>query len=400
MIDWESNHTRLVLREIESYTKIYARGNRIVRVAYAYRRLRNYIYYGLQQKFSGIFHRPHLNPKQLHVLLHLRGGLGDCAALWVVVKALRKQLPQAVFYYYTDFAQAASLLVVPDEKNVLLPAGCMPYRRAYDMACELCISFKTVHVNLPRIQQLAPTFLPLLQASLERQNKLKFFLSDNYLLDDALGRFLYYQGASRLAALRYLSALEFDEQETGTLPAEILQKDISRYGLKSPYITVHSGINVAFNPGSKTPLKCWPVKQWEEFITLFKQQFPHICVVQIGGKNSPRFVNADVCLTDKTAVSDLPAILQGAQLHVDGESGLVQLTRWLRTRAVVLFGPTAPCMFALNKNSNLVAQECGHCMWLDGPKWHTDCILGYPTCANMQAHTPQTVLAAVCKELA
>ena len=74
MIDWESNHTRLVLREIESYTKIYARGNRIVRVAYAYRRLRNYIYYGLQQKFSGIFHRPHLNPKQLHVLLHLRGG--------------------------------------------------------------------------------------------------------------------------------------------------------------------------------------------------------------------------------------------------------------------------------------------------------------------------------------
>jgi ADP-heptose:LPS heptosyltransferase len=99
-------------------------------------------------------------------------------------------------------------------------------------------------------------------------------------------------------------------------------------------------------------------------------------------------------------VEELPAILAGARLHIDGESGLVQLTRWLPTKAVVLFANTAPSLFALSKNINLSAQACGHCMWLEGPSWHTDCLLGYPACANMQAHSVDNVLEAVAKELA
>ncbi|MBO5911642.1 MAG: hypothetical protein J6Q05_05635, partial [Elusimicrobiaceae bacterium] len=186
----------------------------------------------------------------------------------------------------------------------------------------------------------------------------------------------------------------------GLLPPALLQKDVSRYGLKPPYITVHSGINITFDPGSKTPLKCWATENWEKFLTLFKQKFPQFQIVQVGGKNSPRFAYMDVCLLGQTPVADLPAILNGAQLHIDGESGLVQLTRWLNTKAVVLFGPTAPCLFALNKNVNLSTEKCGHCMWLLGPAWHTHCILGYSACANMQAHTPQTVLEAVSNELA
>lgn len=400
MIDWDSNQTRLALKEIESYTQMYARGSRVVRLAYAYRRLRNHIYYGLQQRWAGVLHRPQLPQDKLNVLLHLRGGLGDCASHWVAVCALRKKLPQAVFYYFTDSPDATKLFVKEDALNHILPSGKVPYRYAYDMACELCISWKTVHVNQSRVKKLAAQFMPALQASLERQKSLRFFLQDNYLLDDALGRFLYHKGAKWLEAQRYLSALDFDACETGLLPSDILQKDVSKYGLKTPYITVHSGINAAFNITGKTPLKCWPAQKWEEFLTLFKQKFPHIQIVQVGGKNSPRFSNVDLCLVGKTTLEDLPAILQGSRLHIDGESGLVQLTRWLDTKAVVLFANTAPSLFALSKNINLSADECDHCMWLEGPSWHTDCLLGYPACANMQAHTPQQVLEAVSKELA
>ncbi len=398
MIDWNSNHTRVALAEIRSYTELYGRGSRVVRLAYGYRRLRNAVYYGLQQQLAGFLRRPILDKSRLHVLLHLRGGLGDCAALWVAVRALRQQLPQAVFHYYSDSPDAVRLLVAADEQNVILPR--LPYRRAYDMACELCLSFKTVYVNVARVEKLAHGFMPTLQTSLKRQRELGFFLNDNYLLDDALGRFLYHQGASRLEAVRYLSALDFDVQATATLPPEILQKDLSRLGLKPPYITVHSGINASFDIGMKTPLKCWSHENWETFLVLFKQQFPQIQVVQVGGKNSPRFANVDVCLLGETPVEELPAILNGSQLHIDGESGLVQLTRWLKTKAVVLFGPTAPCLFALDKNINLSADPCGHCMWLSGPSWHTDCALGYPACQHMQAHTPQEVLKIVSKELA
>lgn len=400
MIDWHSNQTRLALKEIQSYASMYGRGSRVVRLAYAYRRLRNRVYYGLQQKWAGCLRREHLDPSLLHILLHLRGGLGDCASHWVAVQALRKQLPQAVFYYYTDSPNAARVFVVPDEKNVILPTGQVPYRASFDMACELCISWKTVHVNQARVEKLAPQFLPTLKTSLERQKELSFFLQDNYLLDDALGRFLYHSGAKWLEAQCYLSALDFDVNETGTLPQKILQRDISRFGLKSPYITVHSGINASFNIGMLTPLKCWPQDQWEQFLVLFKQKYPHIQVVQVGGKNSPRFANTDKCLLGETTVEDLPAILNGAHLHIDGESGLVQLTRWLPTKAIVLFANTAPSLFALDKNINLTADACGHCMWLEGPSWHVDCLLGYPTCANMQAHTPQKVLEAVARVLA
>ncbi len=400
MIDWDSNQTRLALKEIESYTQMYGRGSRVVRLAYAYRRLRNYIYYGLQQRWAGVLRRPNLSQNQLNVLLHLRGGLGDCASHWVAVRALRKQLPQAIFYYFTDSPDAAKLFVQEDAQNKILPPGKIPYRAAYDVACELCISWKTVHVNPSRVEKLAPQFMPVLQTSLERQKSLNFFLQDNYLLDDALGRFLYHKKAKWLEAQRYLSGLDFDVCETGLLPDEVLRKDIAKYGLTSSYITVHSGINAAFNIGNKTPLKCWPIEKWEEFLMLFKQKFPHIQIVQIGGKNSPHFSKVDLCLVGKTALEDLPAILQNSRLHIDGESGLVQLTRWLDTKAVVLFANTAPSLFALSKNINLSADQCDHCMWLEGPSWHTDCLLGYSACANMQAHTPQQVLEAVSKEFA
>ncbi|MBP5430345.1 MAG: hypothetical protein J6Y25_05670 [Elusimicrobiaceae bacterium] len=392
MIDWKSPQTRLAFEEIRSYTEMYGRGSRVVRLAYAYRRLRNRVYYGLQQQLAGFLRRPTLQDSRLNVLLHLRGGLGDCAALWVAVEALRKQLPQAVFHYYSDSPNAVSLLVVPDAQNVILPPGKMPYRRAYDMACELCISFKTVYVNKARVEKLAAHFVPTLQESLSRQQELGFFLADNYLLDDALGRFLYHQGASRLEAVRYLSALDFDVNQTGRLPEPILQKEVSKYGIKAPYITVHSGINAAFKMKGKVPLKCWPKANWEQLIALFKKQFPQIQVVQLGSKNSPHFKGADLDLVGKTPLADLPAILNGAKLHLDGESGLVQLTRWLDTRAVVLFGPTAPCLFALAKNVNLSEQKCGHCMWLQGPAWHTDCLLGKEMCANMQALGVEDVL--------
>ena len=399
MIDWNSNQTRLALCEIRSYIQMYGRGSRVVKLAYAYRRLRNRIYYGLQQQLAGFFSRPQLDTQKLHVLLHLRGGLGDCASHWVVVQALRKQLPHVVFHYYTDSPNAARLFVVPDDLNVILPLGNVPYRRAYDLAFELCISWKTVYANKERIQKLAPAFMPVLETSLARQKQLGFFLEDSYLLDDALGRFLYHQRVSRLAAIHHLSALNFDEKQTGLLPAEILRRDVSRFGLKAPYITVHSGINASFNIGMRTPLKCWSQEQWEPFLMLFKQKYPHVQVVQVGGKNSPRFANVDVCLLGETAVEDLPAILQGSRLHIDGESGLVQLTRWLDTQAVVLFANTAPSLFALEKNINLTAHACGHCMWLEGPSWHVDCPLGYPMCVNMQAHTPEQVLEAVSRVL-
>ncbi|MBO4674639.1 MAG: glycosyltransferase family 9 protein [Elusimicrobiaceae bacterium] len=394
MIDWTSNQTRLELKEIQTAVEMYGRGCRVVQGAFRYRKLRNYLWWKVRRQFLSFFHKAPPKDNRLHIYFYLRGGLGDCAVYRPVLLALRHQLPNAVFYYYTDAPHAAELLFEPDEKNVFL-TGSIPLWYRYDWAVEICVSFKTVHFNRARFEQLAPHFIPILETSLARQNELSFFLQDNYFMDDMLGRFLNRHHASRLEAVRYLSALDFDVNQTGTLPESILHRDISTYGLKSPYITLHSGINTTFDTQGRVPLKCWPEEKWREFVKLFKAKFPHIQVVQLGGKNSPKFDFVDVCLVGKSSVQDLPALLAGSLAHVDGESGLVQLTRWLPTRAVVLFGPTSPSLFALSKNVNLTSDKCGSCMWLQGPSWHTDCTLGYPACQNMLSHTPEQVLQAV-----
>ncbi len=396
MIDWQSDKTRLELHEIQSLAQLYGRGSRVVRFAYFYRRWRNRVYYGLQQKLAGLFGPAPHSKEQLNVLLHLRGGLGDAAAHRLCVLALRQKLPQAVFYFYTDSPDAAKILFEPNWQTVFLPHDRTPARHKYDLAYELCISFKTTHVNKERIAKLAPDFLPILQESLKRQKQLDFFISDNYLMDDALGRFLYHHSAKQMTAQSYLSGLDFDVNDTPALPAELIDETrLETLGLSGKkYITLHSGINASFNLRDKTPLKCWPEENWRALAQLLKKAYPDVLLVQLGGKNSPVFDFVNMSLVGKTKLEDLPILLNHSLLHIDGESGLVQLSRYLKNRCVVLFGPTDAKVFGQDKNINLSAGACGCCMWLSGPQWHTDCPLGHEVCLNMVALSPQKVFEA------
>ena len=157
---------------------------------------------------------------RLHVFWHLRGGLGDCAAARLAVLALRAKLPASVFYYHTDSPSAAAALFVEDEKNIFLPAG-QPLWYKYDVAFETCQSFKTVYVNRARVQKTAPEFLPLLDEMAKRQNEFSFFLSDNYLMEDLLGRFAVEQKLPRAALLSYLSGTDFDPLAAPSLPPQL-----------------------------------------------------------------------------------------------------------------------------------------------------------------------------------
>ena len=84
--------------------------------------------------------------------------------------------------------------------------------------------------------------------------------------------------------------------------------------------------------------------------------------MQLGGSKSQAFDFADVCLVGKTAVKDLPYVLDGALAHVDGESGMVQLANLTRTRSVVLFGPTSVEYFGYAQNVNITSPKCQNCM--------------------------------------
>ena len=165
------------------------------------------------------------------------------------------------------------------------------------------------------------------------------------------------------------------------------------------YITFHDGIDAGFQLNGKRPMKCWSSEKWKELARFIKEKYPDLLLVQLGGKNSPKFDFADICLVGETKLSDLPSLLHHGCLHIDGESGLVQLSRYLQNKCVVLFGPTDKHYFEIEKNINLKEDVCSSCMWLLGPQWHTKCALGHQTCQNMQALTPERVFEAVQESL-
>lgn len=400
MIDWNSNQTRVDLRELQVTLNMYGNDCRVVRWARAYRRLRNKIWWEYRRRFLSYFQPAPPKDERLHVYFNMRGGIGDCAANRIAIMGLRKRLPQAVFYFFCDTPGAARVLFPQDDKHIFLE-GKIPLWYRYDVAFEVCLSFKTVHVNWQRVQQVAPQLVDLLKEQLKRQEQLGFLVDDNYLLDECLGRFLDARGVSQLEGQSYLSALDFDVNTTGRLPEELVNQEVLKtFGLEGKtYITIHSGVNTLVKLNGRLPLKCWPEEKWRTLVQLVKQAYPNIQVVQLGGPNSPKFDFVDVCLAGKTTLTQFPALLDNSRLHIDGESGLVQLTRWLKTKAVVLCGPTSHTCFGLSKNRHIVVHKCRPCQWLAGPQWYFNCALGYPSCQNMDAITPQEVFAAVQEEL-
>lgn len=395
MNSYSGDIPRLALKTLQAFAQIYGRDCRVVRWAWAYRRLRNKIWWQWRRQALACLYPAPPRDGRLHVFWHLRGGLGDCAVARLAVLALREKLPQAVFYYHTDSPRAAEALFAADDKNVFLPPGQPLYHR-YDVAFETCQSFKVLRVNSRRVQAVAPELEPLLAEMARRQEPFAFFLEDNYLLEDLLGYFAVQQGLPRAGLISYLSALDFDPLSAPALPGELTAPErLQKWHLQGKkYITLHDGIDATFSLNGRRPLKCWPVEKWRALAQQLKAKYPGVWLVQLGGRNSPKFDFADVCLVGQTAVADLPALLQGSLLHIDAESGLVQLTRGLDTRCVVLFGPTDPAFFGLAKNVNLKTGPCRHCMWLLGTAWHVQCALGYPSCKNLDALTVPAVARA------
>ena len=174
MIDWNSNQTKVELRELQVTLNMYGNDCRVVRWARSYRKLRNKIWWQWRRQILSYLKPGPARDKRLHVFFNMRGGIGDCAANRIAIMQLRKRLPQAVFYFFCDTPGSASVLFPQDDKHVFL-TGQLPLWYRYDVAFEVCLSFKTVHVNWERVRQVAPQLTALLKEQLKRQKSLFFW---------------------------------------------------------------------------------------------------------------------------------------------------------------------------------------------------------------------------------
>jgi SAM-dependent methyltransferase len=156
------------------------------------------------------------------------------------------------------------------------------------------------------------------------------------------------------------------------------------------WITVHDGFDTSARVRPGQSVKCWPIEHWSKLVHCLKAERPAVRIVQIGGTSSRAIPGVDECLIGRIRFGEALWLLQGAQLHIDGESGLVHAAHALGTRSVVLFGPTDPAFFGYAGNINLSSDVCAPCWW-STPDWMTHCPRGLPQPACMSAITPASV---------
>lgn len=391
-MNFEEPHIKISLLDLKQALNLRGRDSRLVRWAMKWSRAKKNFLFKLRHGGRTV------SPgEKLRVLFWLAGGLGDGACARRLVLAYREQMPEAQFFIYAQLPDVAKTLFGGDDNTTIL-ADEKIHWADYDLVVQVCLTAKFLHVDSARIGRLAPTFLPAFERAQEAQNNLGELLDDPFLTEAALGRWLYDWGGRRFDLLSYTGGVALPHDETRRLKTE--PKILEKYGLSGvPYITFHDGTSSAQTVGNKRPTRAWPAVRWCEFFRLFKREFPQIKLVQLGGKNSPIYEEADFNLVGKTPLSDVPSLLQGAKAHIDTESGLVQLAQYLDVKSVVIFGPTDQEFFGYAKNINLAAGPCGGCMWSTAG-WVFACPLGHKAAPCTEAVRAQDALKALKKIVA
>jgi len=150
------------------------------------------------------------------------------------------------------------------------------------------------------------------------------------------------------------------------------------------YLTVHHGADSEMNPRHKTEsglqTKNWFGDRWAQVVAFCSSR--GIPVVQLGVSTDP-LIPGVLDFRGKTSLMEAGAILKHSFLHMDTEGGLVHLAKAMRTRSLVVFGPTAVGFYGYDDNINIASDRCTACWWstLD---WYRKCPKGHdlPACMN------------------
>ena len=272
----------------------------------------------------------------------------------------------------------------------------------FDLVISGCHLLMYDFINRPRIEKLAPHFIPILEKGLDVQACFKPFAQYTPYLDGQLAEIAVAHGGSRITNLGWFTGLDIHQNDPVPLALDnqITQDTLRKLGLTDQtYITIHDGINPHTDPSRSDRTRNWPKTYWKELCALIKHQCPAVQIVQLGGSTSSPFEFVDISLVGKTSIADLPHILKNAHLHIDGETGMVHLSNLTQTPCVVLFGPSKAVYLGYSRNTNIQSQFCAGCMNIS-KHWMTQCLLGYPPEKQcLAAITPQMVFEAVKNHL-
>lgn len=389
----------LALLQVQELANLSAKKSTAVRIARQIHIKRLAFKQQAKLMFRRIFHVPAAKPaKKLKILVHIRGGIGDVCMARLFVVRLREKFPTALIYFCYDHKDVVDMVFSDGYIDGFVKRGYEPLE--YDLVISGCHALRFDHADEARLKALAPKWMPAFKRAKALQEKIKTILDNTPLLDGIWAKISVEYGSTRVQNMGLTSGIPVWQNDRApiALEAEKQAKILKKFDLENTdYITIHDGTNNNTDLHGRAATRCWSRAHWEQFGHLFKEKFPQLKIVQLGGNNSVPFDFADICLVGKTTVADLPYILEGSRLHIDGESGMVHLANLTSTRSIVMFGPSPLEYLAYKQNINLQAGPCKDCMCIYAD-WMSRCPL-FETNRCMQSIFPQRVMAEVEKIL-
>jgi len=366
--------------------KIKAAAKYMIRVAqYALRRLGLYAPY-FQDRVS--------------IAARIDGPLGDTLVELAWLKEMHRHLDEKA---HIDVYGRAEFLAVAAYRHSyiksLRPYALYHLVGGYDLKLRISHLVLVDEANIPRLAKKSPKLSELVDKLHAFAKQHEKYTTGQPQHDGAWADFCVLRGWNRWDELGASGAIPFSRKTWGAVHINIESFPVlETRGLAGrPYITIHAGGDRAMYPSAQGT-KIWPLELWGRFARLFKERYPHITIMQLGGGHHSPVEGADLVLCGQTSLAESAVILKQALLHIDGESGLVHLRRQLGGQSVVLFGPTPKEYFAYENNVNIVSPFCSNCLWKT-EDWALNCPRGFARPECMLAITPESVVEAVGKAL-
>lgn len=167
--------------------------------------------------------------------------------------------------------------------------------------------------------------------------------------------------------------------------------------LPETFATIHHGADskIYFKREGNLQTKNWFVDRWAMVRGFIKSN--GYDVIQIGVLND-EYIPGAIDMRGKTSVTEAAAILKKSVLHLDTEGGIVHLAKAVRTKSIVLFGPTAVEFYGYKDNVNIQSGNCKNCWW-STPDWQIRCPLDSDVPKCMDAISVKTVTNSILEFL-
>ncbi len=273
------------------------------------------------------------------ILLLRFSSLGDVVLTAPVVKALRREYPQAQIDFLVQARYAPVVRAFNPVPDQIIPfpaigAAQLPAfarglsRQPYDLLIDLHDSLRS---------KLLRRLISARAKRVYRKPRLKRWLLfylwlDRFAADFSVaGEYLRYAG---------LTADPADARPRMAIPAQELAAVQAKFGLERPYF--------AMVPGAAWSQKIWPEERYRDLLGRL-QEHPGIRLVMLGGdadavcdRIAVHFpAGALVNLKGRTSLEESLAVLAGARAVLGADTGLVHAAEALGVPVVMIQGPTS-----------------------------------------------------------